>query len=62
MLLPHDVCWKLHLRRYGGFGYSFILEKFLPHLRNTGVSESDIAQMMVANPKTMLPFAAPGIL
>ena len=61
LLLSHDVCWKVHLRKYGGFGYSFILEKFLPHLRKTGVSDSDIAQMLVANPKTVLPFTAPGI-
>ncbi len=59
MLLSHDVCWKVHLRRYGGFGYAFLLEQFLPHLREAGVSDSDIDRMMVANPKTVLPFTAP---
>ena len=32
ILLAQDVCWKTHLKAYGGAGYSFILEKFLPHL------------------------------
>ena len=62
ILLSHDVCWKVHLKKYGGFGYSFILESFLPHLRTLGVSAADIDRMMVANPKTVLPFAAPGTL
>ena len=60
ILLSHDVCWKVHLKRYGGFGYAFILETFLPHLRTIGVSDADIDQMMVTNPKTVLPFTAPG--
>ena len=56
VLLSHDVCWKVHLKKFGGFGYSYILEKFLPHLRNLGVTEAQIDKMMVANPAAILPF------
>ena len=56
ILLSHDVCWKVHLKRFGGFGYSYILEKFLPHLRNLGVTEAQIDKMMVHNPAAILPF------
>lgn len=60
VLLSHDVCWKTHLKRYGGFGYSFILERFIPHLLNMGVEESSIEKMTVANPARILAFAEPG--
>ncbi len=60
VLLSHDVCWKTHLKRYGGFGYSFILERFIPHLLNTGVEESSIEKMTVTNPARILAFVEPG--
>ncbi len=59
ILLSHDVCWKTHLRKYGGFGYSFIIEKFLPYLREIGVEEYQINMMMIENPKRILPFVSP---
>ena len=59
VVLSHDVCWKIHLKHYGGFGYSFILEELLPHLREIGVSEERIDKMMVQNPKRILTFAEP---
>ena len=60
LVLSHDVCWKVHLKHYGGFGYSYLLEKFLPHLRTVGVSEAQIDKMMVQNPKRILPLVPPG--
>ena len=59
ILLSHDVCWKTHLRKYGGFGYSFIIEKFLPYLRKIGIEEYQINMMMIENPKRILPFVSP---
>lgn len=61
VLLSHDVCWKTHLKKYGGFGYSFILEKFLPYLRSKGVADSDIDKMMVSNPRAVLTFVEPQV-
>ena len=59
LLLSQDVCTKVQLKRYGGTGYSYLLETFLPHLRNRGVSEEHIQMMMVENPKRVLTFAEP---
>lgn len=59
VLLSHDVCWKTHLKRYGGFGYSFIPERFIPHLLNMGVEESSIETITVANPARILAFVPP---
>ena len=59
ILLSHDVCWKTHLRKYGGFGYSYIIERFLPYLRKIGVEEHQINKMMIENPRRILPFVLP---
>ena len=59
LLLSQDVCNKMHLKKYGGTGYSFILEKFLPEMRSRGVSEEHLQMMMVENPKRILTFVEP---
>ncbi len=59
ILLSHDVCWKTSLKAYGGLGYSFILEQFLPRLRDLGVTESQTDKAMVENAKRVLTFVAP---
>ena len=59
ILLSQDICTKMQLKRFGGTGYSFILEKFLPELRSRDVSEDNIQTIMVENPKRILTFAKP---
>ena len=56
ILLSQDVCWKTQLKAYGGTGYSFVLEKFLPYLRTKGISDCQIDKIMVANPMKVLTF------
>jgi phosphotriesterase-related protein len=59
IVLSQDVCTKVQLKSYGGTGYAFILEKFLPHLRAQGVTEEHLQMMMVGNPKRLLTFVKP---
>ena len=59
ILLSQDVCNKIQLKKYGGTGFSYVLENFLPALRDLGVEEEDIHKMMVENPVRALTFAAP---
>ena len=59
ILLSQDVCTKVQLKTYGGTGYSYLLETFLPHLRSRGVSEEHIQMMMVENPKRALTLTEP---
>lgn len=61
ILLSQDVCTKVQLKAYGGTGYSYILETFLPHLRRRGVSEEHIRKMMVENPRRVLTLAEPAV-
>jgi phosphotriesterase-related protein len=54
LLVSSDVCEKIHLRKYGGFGYANILENAVPSLRLLGLSERDVATMMRDNPRRIL--------
>ncbi|MFF8811309.1 phosphotriesterase family protein [Streptomyces pactum] len=59
ILLGHDVCQKIQLKKYGGQGYDYIPRHFLPALRRLGVSEEALRMIMVDNPARALAFAAP---
>jgi predicted metal-dependent phosphotriesterase family hydrolase len=54
VLLSQDVCNDAQLARYGGHGFVYLAEKFLPRLRYAGVTEADIETMTVANPRRIL--------
>ena len=59
ILLSQDVCSKIQLKRYGGNGYSFIMEQILPTLRRKGVPEEQIDKLVVGNPRRVLTFETP---
>ncbi len=54
ILLSQDVCHDSQLRRYGGNGFTYLAESFLPRLRAAGVSESEIRTITVDNPGRLL--------
>jgi phosphotriesterase-related protein len=54
VLLSQDVCQNGQLKRYGGHGYTYLMETFLPRLRDAGVDEREIEQMTVLNPRRLL--------
>ncbi len=60
ILLSQDVCHNSQLKAYGGNGYVYLLERFLPRLREAGITEPTIRQMTVGNPARLLTVAAPG--
>ena len=60
ILLSQDVCTKIQLKAYGGSGFSFIQEHFIPYLKQLGVTDAQLQTIMVENPKRVLTFAAPG--
>ena len=59
ILLSQDVCSKTQLKRYGGNGYSFIMEHVLPTLRKKDVAEEQIRKLVVDNPRRVLTFVEP---
>jgi len=57
ILLSGDFGMKMHLKRYGGFGVAHVVENIVPRLRQEGVSNKEIRQILVENPKRLLTFA-----
>ena len=54
VLLSQDVCHTSQLRRYQGNGYTYLQTTFLPRLRERGVSQGEIDQLTIANPRRVL--------
>jgi len=53
--LSHDVCYKTDLTRWGGDGYGHIMRNILPRLERAGVPAAAIRQMLIDNPRRLLP-------
>jgi phosphotriesterase-related protein len=54
LLLSQDVFLKMMLTCYGGNGYAYINQHFIPRLRRHGVSEAAVHTIMVVNPARAL--------
>ena len=54
VLLSQDVCHNQQLRHYGGNGFTYLQETFVPRLREAGVGEAEIRRMTEANPRRIL--------
>jgi predicted metal-dependent phosphotriesterase family hydrolase len=59
ILLSQDVCHNSQLRPYGGNGYVYLIETFLPRLRAAGIDEAAIRMMTIDNPARVLGLADP---
>jgi predicted metal-dependent phosphotriesterase family hydrolase len=57
LFLSQDVCHNGQLTCYEGNGYAYLATRFLPRLREAGVSEAEIRQMTVLNPRRLLALA-----
>ena len=55
-MLGQDISNKDRLKKYGGYGYSHVLENILPEIERKGVSKNQIRNMVVENPKKTLVF------
>lgn len=54
VLASNDICLKNMLRHYGGGGYSYLLEGILPMMRDRGLTETQIKNILVDNPRRFL--------
>ena len=54
ILLGHDIYSKHRLKKFGGHGYSYLLEMILPRMISYGISDKDINKMIIDNPKNIL--------
>ncbi len=54
VLLSHDNCHRTHLHITGGAGYDFVPGQFAAALMRAGLSQGDIEQLLVHNPRRAL--------
>ena len=53
ILLSHDIHLKIMLTRYGGYGYAYILQRFVNRLRAHGVTGEQIRVLLEDNPRRL---------
>ena len=54
IVLAHDICFKTAITKYGGHGFAHILENIVPRMKEKGVTQDNIDQMLIENPKKLL--------
>jgi len=54
VLASHDVCMKTRLASHGGAGYAHLLRSVTGWMRAKGMTDDDIDQVLIANPRRML--------
>ncbi len=53
ILLTNDICLKIMLHAFGGWGYDHILTNIAPMMRDVGIDEEKINQFIRENPKRL---------
>ncbi len=54
LLVSHDICLKIRLKRYGGYGYDHILKHVLPMMQRSGIKQEIIDLILIENPAHIL--------
>jgi phosphotriesterase-related protein len=54
VVVAQDVCLKIQLKAYGGFGFDHVLESAVPMWLSVGLSDADIRTVLVDNPARVL--------
>jgi phosphotriesterase-related protein len=54
LLVSHDVCTKMQLVAYGGWGYAHLSRHIEPRLRKAGVSTEQLETIRIRNPRRLL--------
>ncbi|MCL5772189.1 MAG: hypothetical protein M1479_07940 [Actinobacteria bacterium] len=54
ILISQDVCLKMDLTSYGGFGFVHILKNIVPILLKRGLRKEEIETILIRNPATIL--------
>ena len=55
VVLSQDLAWKHELTAFGGYGYAHVLRNIVPRLRDAGLTAEDVDEMLIGNPRRLLP-------
>jgi phosphotriesterase-related protein len=58
ILMSHDIGFRNGLRTFGGFGYAHVPYRIARYLRQQGLDDDDLRQMMVRNPARLFAYAS----
>jgi phosphotriesterase-related protein len=56
ILMSHDIGFRNGLRAFGGFGYAHIPYRITRYLRQQGLDDDDVEQLIVRNPARLFAF------
>lgn len=54
LTLAHDICTRIQLHHYGGWGWDHLLNNIVPRLRHAGVSQQELDLMLIDTPRRLL--------
>lgn len=54
LLISQDVCTKVRLTKFGGYGFAHILKNVVPRMLKIGITTSDLDRILVENPRDAL--------
>ncbi len=58
VLLSHDICYKIQLQAYGGYGYAHLLRNISKRLELVGINPHTLEGVLVDNPAVVFPLLA----
>jgi len=56
IIISHDIHTKHRLTKFGGHGFSHILENIVPKMISRGISAETVHKILVTNPSEWLTF------
>lgn len=56
ILMSHDIGFRNGLRAFGGFGYAHVPYRIAHYLRQQGLNDDDLEQLMVRNPARLFAY------
>lgn len=57
IMVSHDVCYKVMLRKFGGSGFDYIPTMTVKQMLDSAMTEKQINTIMIDNPSRMISFA-----
>ena len=54
VLVSNDICMKMRLHKYGGWGYDHIQTNLYPFLHRAGFTDADLSVLFEQNPRRLL--------
>ncbi|MFI5262375.1 MAG: phosphotriesterase [Candidatus Limnocylindrales bacterium] len=54
VLISNDICMKMRLHRYGGWGYDHLQTNLTPFLRQAGFTDQELEVLFVDNPRRLV--------